>query len=331
MSQKFQASVQHRGDVSYVKLGGVIDEDNELADLVDKIPTGTAVIDLGEIERINSCGVRDWVNWLNKLENNGTRSVLVECSPAIVAQINLVNNFTGNGVVKSFYVPYFCPECDEEKVLLVEANDMGPAPHEPPTCRCDECDLVMDFDDMPDSYFAFLSNQKKVAEPDKINGAVRDLGKNVGADPNKKVRSRASAPNLAGMSKPSVPSLPSIQRANSGPAAALNKSSSQPPQAMGRTSSRPGPTSQMPGQIQPLQHLHQQPMQGGYVMGQPSSSRPPSQFSGQHALPGNGMGYASQAQMAQAVAVPARSNALVFVLTAILIAAVAVLAYLVVG
>ena len=117
MSQKFQASVQHRGDVSYVKLGGVIDEDNELADLVDKIPTGTAVIDLGEIERINSCGVRDWVNWLSKLENNGTRSVLVECSPAIVAQINLVNNFTGNGVVKSFYVPYFCPECDEEKVL----------------------------------------------------------------------------------------------------------------------------------------------------------------------------------------------------------------------
>jgi hypothetical protein len=49
MSQKFQASVQHRGDVSYVKLGGVIDEDNELGDLVDKIPSGTAVIDLGEI------------------------------------------------------------------------------------------------------------------------------------------------------------------------------------------------------------------------------------------------------------------------------------------
>ncbi|MEO8706852.1 MAG: hypothetical protein ABI867_42895, partial [Kofleriaceae bacterium] len=145
--------------MSYVKLGGVIDEDNELGDLVDKIPNGTAVIDLGEVERINSCGVRDWVNWLSKLETNGTRSVLVECSPAIVAQINLVNNFTGSGAVKSFYVPYFCPECDEEKVLLVEATDMGPPPHEPPTCRCDECDLVMDFDDMPDSYFAFLSNQ----------------------------------------------------------------------------------------------------------------------------------------------------------------------------
>src|SRR5687767_733080 len=219
MSQKFQASVQHRGDVSFVKLGGVIDEDNELGDLVDKIPPGTAVIDLGEIERINSCGVRDWVNWLSKLETNGARSVLVECSPAIVAQINLVNNFTGSGVVKSFYVPYFCPECDEEKVLLVEAADMGPPPHEPPTCRCDECDLVMDFDDMPDSYFAFLSNQRKLAEPDKINGAMRDLGRE-GSGEGKKVRSRASQPNLSSGSKPSVPSLPSIQRTSTQPASA---------------------------------------------------------------------------------------------------------------
>ena len=214
MSQKFQSSIQHRGDVSYVKLGGVIDEDNELGDLVDKIPTGTAVIDLGEIERINSCGVRDWVNWLSKLETNGTRSVLVECSPAIVAQINLVNNFTGSGVVKSFYVPYFCPECDEEKVLLVEATDMGPPPHEPPTCRCDECDLVMDFDDMPDSYFAFLSNQRKLAEPDKINGAMRELGRGSDAGEAKgKVRSRASQPNLSMVAKTSVPSLPAMQRA----------------------------------------------------------------------------------------------------------------------
>ena len=118
MSQKFQASVHHRDDVSYVKLAGVIDEDNELTSLTDKIPAGTAVIDLGEIERINSCGVRDWVNWLTKLEGQATKAVLVECSPAIVAQINLVNNFTGSGVVKSFYVPYFCPDCDEEKVLL---------------------------------------------------------------------------------------------------------------------------------------------------------------------------------------------------------------------
>ena len=312
MSQKFQAAVHHRDDVSYVKLTGVIDEDNELADLVDKIPPGTAVIDLGEIERINSCGVRDWVNWLGKLEGNATKVVLVECSPAIVAQINLVNNFTGNGVVKSFYVPYFCPECDEEKVLLVEASDMGPPPHEPPTCRCDECDLVMDFDDMPDSYFAFLSNQRRVAESEKINGAMRDLNRSSERSGEKapKVRSRASQPNLQSGSKPSVPSLPSIQRTSTQPVStgnfpAVSSSKKSPSKPPSRPPLGPKPASRPPGTFSSGAH-----MLPGHHSGQPGSS----------------LGFAAQGSPMN----PPRSNALVFVLIAILLGAIGVLAYLVV-
>jgi anti-anti-sigma regulatory factor len=325
MSQKFQASVQHRGDVSFVKLGGVIDEDNELGDLIDKIPPGTAVIDLGEIERINSCGVRDWVNWLSKLETNGARSVLVECSPAIVAQINLVNNFTGSGVVKSFYVPYFCPECDEEKVLLVEASDMGPPPHEPPTCRCDECDLVMDFDDMPDSYFAFLSNQKKLAEPDKINGAMRDLGRPPApADASKKIKSRASAPNLAG-AVTSVPALPSIRsQTQQAPGGAPPSGAVRAPHIGTASNANMKPASRPPGTIS-------RPASAA------SGSRPPSfsaaNLSGSnHAPPGASFGFAAQGmnpQLDPRMATAPRSNGLVFFLIAVLIAAIAVLAYLV--
>ncbi len=211
MSQKFQALVQHRDDVGFVKLSGVIDEDNELADLTDAIPGGMVIIELGEIERINSCGVRDWVNWLNAIEAKGAEVVLVECSPAIVAQINLVHNFTGNGTVKSFYVPYFCPECDEEKVLLTEAIEMGPPPHEPPICRCDGCDLVMDFDDMPESYFAFLSSQKQVSKPDKVLSVLEEFG--TGRHVSSIVQPRGGSGISQGISNsslPSVPSLPSI-------------------------------------------------------------------------------------------------------------------------
>lgn len=229
MSQKFQAAVHHRDEVSFVKLSGVIDEDNELTDLTDKIPSGTVVIDLGEVERINSCGVRDWVNWLSSIEAKNAEVVLVECSPAIVAQINLVNNFTGSGTVKSFYVPYFCPECDEEKVLLSEAGDMGPPPHEPPVCRCDECDLVMDFDDMPDSYFAFLANQKKVAKPEKIQSVLNEFS--AGAEEKSKIRSRVGASgslsgNISNSSLPTVPSLPSISQGGTGPGSRPGFSSS---------------------------------------------------------------------------------------------------------
>jgi len=302
MSQKFQAAVHHRDDVSYVKLSGVIDEDNELADLVDKIPPGTAVIDLGEIERINSCGVRDWVNWLGKLEGQQTKSVLVECSPAIVAQINLVNNFTGNGVVKSFYVPYFCPECDEEKVLLVEAADMGPPPHEPPTCRCDECDLVMDFDDMPDSYFAFLSNQKKVAEPDKINGVIQEFAPSEGDK--SKIRSRVGTTSLTGgsvSSLPSVPSLPSISRGGTGVGSS--------PSLAARPGSRPSMTN---------------------IPGSNPSLRP----SGFGTNPGSRPGMGSNpsiigtAMAERPPVVQPKSSALIYVLVGVLLVAIGVLAFL---
>ena len=309
MSQKFQASVQQRGDVSYVKLGGVIDEDNELSDLVDKIPAGTALIDVGEIERINSCGVRDWVNWLGKLDGQGARSVLVECSPAIVAQINLVNNFTGNGVVKSFYVPYFCPECDEEKVLLVETAEMGPAPHEPPTCRCDECDLVMDFDDMPDSYFAFLANQRKLPT-EKISETMRDFG---GQGDKHKVRSRASVPNLSSTKPPSVPSLPSIQQRASAPA------SGPYVQAHGSAPGR--------GVKPPSRPMMPNPAKAG-------GSRPPNGMvsgpnlmsSGPH-VPGSSFTFATAPSPAPMQA--PKSSALVYVLIAVLLGAIGVLAYLV--
>ena len=277
-------------------------------------------------------------------------------------QINLVNNFTGNGVVKSFYVPYFCPECDEEKVLLVEATDMGPPPHEPPTCRCDECDLVMDFDDMPDSYFAFLSNQRKVPEPDKVNGAMRDLGRGSEPDPSRsgKVRSRASQPNLSSGSKPSVPSLPSIQRTSSpAPPMANHPSGARgfatPPPSRPQLGSKPptGPTSRpnpgapmgYPAQMGPMGHpapMQQHPGHPGQAgqphqmaLGHPGQMNPMSGMGHPHhhsgpnnMLPPSSYGYGGQGTASSAS--PPKSNALVLVLIIILVAAIGVLAYLVI-
>lgn len=312
MSHKFNATIQHRDDVSYVKLAGVIDEDNELANIVERIPRGTAVIDLGEIERINSCGVRDWVNWLSRLEAQGTRVVLVECSPAIVAQINLVNNFTGSGVVKSFFVPYFCPECDEEKVLLVETADMGPPPHEPPMCRCDECDLVMDFDDMPDSYFAFLTSSRKVAEVERVSGAIRDLGP---GEPSEKarVRSRVSSPAIAPTQKPGAPGRPS------GPP---NRLSAPPP--FGAPAGRPGlqaaAAGQRPGMGAPLSAMSGSSGSGLGPMATPGamSSVPAA----------GGMAPLGGLSPLPAPAAPRRGNATIYTLVGVLVAAIGVLGYL---
>ena len=63
--------------------------------------------------------------------------------------------------------------------------------------------------------------------------------------------------------------------------------------------------------------------------GNPSGSRPPGQYgSGGQVMPGNSFGFAAQ-NLSAPVAAPSRSNALVFVLIAILVGAIGVLAYLV--
>ena len=325
MSQKFQASVSHRDDVSYVKLTGVIDEDNELPGLVEKIPAGTAVIDLAEIERINSCGVRDWVNWLGRLEGQRTRIVLVSCSPAIVAQINLVNNFTGAGTVKSFFVPYFCPECDQEKLLLAETTEMGPAPHEPPICRCDECDRVMDFDDLADSYFAFLGSQKAIVDTDRVAGAIQALAPN--SDGKVRSRQQQGGGGLAAVTSSQVPALPAIPRTPSRPGMPPTgpTSKSRPPGAV--VASFGGVTG--PG-MRPV---------GTFAGTTTTGNRHPSAPQGTN--PGTGPGSAASNPSAPAFGSsivgdrPAfaqpRSSGMIYVLVAVLLAAISVLTFLLVS
>lgn len=195
MNTKFHTDVQQRDDATYIRISGVIDEDNELAALVQQLKTETVFIDLSEIERINSCGVRDWVNWLGSLEKMGTQKmVFIKCSPSIVNQINLVSNFTGPGMVQSFYAPYFCANCDREKVLLVETRDMaGKPPYKAPTCRCDECDGPMEFDEMEESFFAFLSNSKKIVMDAAVEAVLTDF--TGGTTSERKVRLRTSLTN----------------------------------------------------------------------------------------------------------------------------------------
>jgi anti-anti-sigma regulatory factor len=157
MNQKFLSSIDRKDDTTLVKLAGIIDEDNGLSALVDRIPAGKAAIDLSEIKRITSYGVRDWVNWLGKIEKQGAKVVLVGCSPAIVAQFNLVADFTGGSTVKSFFVPYVCHRCDRETVHLVEVADLGRPPYAAPARKCQTCASALEFDDVEERYFAFLS------------------------------------------------------------------------------------------------------------------------------------------------------------------------------
>lgn len=172
-------------DATFLKLTGVIDEDNTLGGSLKKINGGTVIIDLSGVVRINSCGVRDWVNWINDLESRGKQVVMVRCSPCIVTQINLVHNFTGGGMVKSFFAPYYCGKCDREDLRLLRIEDFAgqdepAAPsHRAPDCGESRCE--MEFDDIEASYFAFLPRNTGKVVDERLDALIQSASPDIRA------------------------------------------------------------------------------------------------------------------------------------------------------
>lgn len=251
MGSKFHSELTNRDGVLTLKLAGVIDEDNELTSLEERVTAGPVVLDLAEIDRINSCGVRDWVNWLGRIEKGGSRMVFVNCSPAIVAQINLVHNFTAAGIVKSFYAPYYCPRCQKEKQLRLETRDLvNQAPiSQAPTCRCDECDGPMDFDDIEESYFSFLNNASKVLGDPSFESTMREIA--AATDGGGKVKTRLSVgpsiPPVNNSSSPAISPLASNPGTPSSTSPANRTPTSKTPP--GATSPNKTPTGPQPNKI----------------------------------------------------------------------------------
>jgi anti-anti-sigma regulatory factor len=204
VAPKFEAEIQQLEALTYVKLSGTIDEDNELAPLSGRVRGEMAIIDLAGVSDINNCGVRDWVRCLENLQEREIVVVLVECSPAIVSKLNTVSNFIENGYVKSFYVPYFCQACEMEKALLVDMDEFrGGEAVATPTCRCDSCDGIMAFDAMEGTYFAFVKDARLQVPPDAMHELLDQISPAAGE---RKIISRGTA---GGSSFAGIPSTAS--------------------------------------------------------------------------------------------------------------------------
>ena len=125
--------------------------------------------------------------------------MLVACSPAVVAQLNRIKNFAGNGTVKSFLVPYHCASCDQDKLQLVNVSDMKAPKLKPPECACETCGARMNVVDESGTYFAFLHQLRPtISEPE------HDLARGSNASVTAEHLRRISKPRLSRGSKPSM-------------------------------------------------------------------------------------------------------------------------------
>ncbi len=139
----------------FVRLVGVIDEHNKLASKLAHVAQTPILINLAKVTRINSCGVRDWVRWVQDLESRQNTLHYLQCSASVVQQINQVNNFCGHrGTVVSFEAPYYCTVCAREQLETLSLATVG-ATQTAPSAACEKCGELLEFDDLEDVYFNF--------------------------------------------------------------------------------------------------------------------------------------------------------------------------------
>lgn len=160
MESKFIPTLQVGNGYTYLKLKGILDENNLLVNILSQIQGRLLLIDMAEIERINSCGVRDWVNWLNQIQALGVAVILLRCSPVVVSQANMVANFAADAFIHSFYAPYVHPVMGDEQTVLLFTEDIrqNQPIHAPKIYN--ESGEELEFDEFEESYFAFISDPR---------------------------------------------------------------------------------------------------------------------------------------------------------------------------
>ena len=163
------------GEVTCLRMSGVIDEQFDAPGLASKITGRYLILDVGGIERISSFGIRQWVDFIGAMTPRLGGIYYVECSPKVVDQFNMVANFGGSGFIVSFYAPYRCDTCDQERRLLFRTDEETPlwkAGQAPPSL-CPTCGNAEDFDEDPATYFTYVAQQPNAQIPPSVMNFLR--------------------------------------------------------------------------------------------------------------------------------------------------------------
>ncbi len=144
------------GAATVIALRGNIDEDANFS-TISLDGAQQVVLDLEQVSAINSCGIREWIKWIKTAPSS--KFVYRKCPKVIVDQINMVSGFLPeNGLVESFFVPYYSDASDTEKmVLFTNGKEFKGAEIFPPEeVKDDAKGDVMEMDVIEAKYFKFL-------------------------------------------------------------------------------------------------------------------------------------------------------------------------------
>ncbi|MCP4912395.1 MAG: hypothetical protein GY909_04695 [Oligoflexia bacterium] len=154
MSSKLELNVEISSDEVEIKLKGIIDEDSDFGKATN-LNAKSYVFDFKDIESINSCGIREWINYLGTISDDA-KIVYRNCTQVIIEQMGMVKGFVKEGaVVESLFAPYFCEDCDDEFKHHLNVSEI--IEKKAPAVKCPKCSGEnTEFDAIEAQYFSFI-------------------------------------------------------------------------------------------------------------------------------------------------------------------------------
>lgn len=192
LSNKLEIEKFSDAHITCLRFSGVINEQFEGKKLASSLKAKTLVIDLANVHRISSFGIREWTAFIQVADRAADNVYLIGCTPKVMNQLNMVANFAGKAMVFSFYAPYRCDYCETNRSLLMnmDRDEEAIRKMKPPEVPCPTCGNPEYFDEDPAGFFSFVAQQKKFSiDADvatflisKLNYPVSDLARRVQAE-----------------------------------------------------------------------------------------------------------------------------------------------------
>lgn len=165
--------------IACLRFQGQIGEDFDGKKASATVKAQTLILDMGEVYRITSFGLREWAEFIRAIERTAKNIYLVECPPKVVDQLNMVANFAGKGLVYSFYAPYRCDFCDIDRLVpfQVDRDREAIKSMRPPEQPCEVCGNPEYLDEDPATFFTYFARQSDVElEPEVASFMASKLG-----------------------------------------------------------------------------------------------------------------------------------------------------------
>ncbi len=151
-----QWQVVKEGERMRVILRGDFTEATRFDELLPTM-VGRVVFDTAQVTYMNSLGVRAWCEFLRQARIQGYE--FHACSVPFILQASMVRDVIGRGTVTSFFAPFHCIACDHQEERLLQSAAILASALEPPVFKCPSCGGALEFDDLPERYFAFLEDE----------------------------------------------------------------------------------------------------------------------------------------------------------------------------